>query len=186
MPDARPGIVRRFCIVGRNIQLSSRQYIFPAGVMIGINYRSQWINVIVRNKQLQGMSELSLVVGATDAPRGSHTQRQSRQQKRRQNSEDGDDDQQFNQREAVSFCLSHIDWTVTLLDRHEWLIGEASNLGRASCLPTGKSSARNRLSRTGQAGSAALLYGDNFSKWSRPSDAAFRLSFQRPTTSLPA
>jgi len=67
--------------------------------MVGINYRNEWIKVIVRNKHLHCMSELSLVVDATDAACCSHAKRQSRQQKRRQNPDDDDDDQKFNQSE---------------------------------------------------------------------------------------
>ena len=44
---------------------------------------------------------------------------QNRQQQRRQNSDDGDDHQQFDQTKAVSIVISHVDWTVALLTRHE-------------------------------------------------------------------
>ena len=57
------------------------------------------INAMVTDKLLHRLTELPNVVDATDAPRGSHTQRQNRQQKRRQNSKDGDDRQKFNQSE---------------------------------------------------------------------------------------
>jgi hypothetical protein len=47
-----------------------------------------------------------------------------RQQKGSKNSYDGDDNQQLNQSETDSFGVSHIDWTVALLDSHEWLVAQ--------------------------------------------------------------
>ena len=47
-----------------------------------------------------------------------------RQQKGSKNSYDGDDNQQLNQSKTVSIGLSHSDWTVALLDCHEWLVAQ--------------------------------------------------------------
>jgi len=76
-----------------------RQCIFPTDVTVGISYRNQWIKMIVRNKHLHCMSELSLVIDAVDSSRHSNATIQSGKQKRRQNCDDGDDNQKLNQGE---------------------------------------------------------------------------------------
>jgi hypothetical protein len=120
------------------------------------------------------LSKLADIIDATDAARHSNATSQSCQHKRRQNSDDGGDHQQFNQREAISIGPAHIDWTVALLECHEWLSGDVAienmtrdETSKGVCSP----GTRNLCSVGG---------------WSRRSDTSFRLFFQWPTTSLPA
>ena len=152
----------------------------PALVMIRIAALVEiWIcveriNVIFTDKLSYRLSKLTHIVGTWNSARHSNATSQSCQHKRRQNSDDGGDHQQFNQREAISIGPAHIDWTVALLECHEWLSGDVAienmtrdETSKGVCSP----GTRNLCSVGG---------------WSRRSDTSFRLFFQWPTTSLPA